>query len=92
MRKTLTAALVALAAAGLAACGAKQEPTDKTAAQTINLELDFYVNPDHAGIYTALHSGYFAAATWQSHTSPRSCSRASRASTSRLWRRSSRNR
>jgi putative hydroxymethylpyrimidine transport system substrate-binding protein len=62
MRKTVIAALVALAAAGLAACGAKQEPTGKTAAQTINLDLDFYVNPDHAGIYTALQNGYFKAA------------------------------
>jgi putative hydroxymethylpyrimidine transport system substrate-binding protein len=62
MRKILIAALVALAAAGLAACGEKQEPTEKTAAQAIDLDLDFYVNPDHAGIYTALDSGYFSAA------------------------------
>ena len=24
-----------------------------------DLALDFYVNPDHAGIYTALENGYF---------------------------------
>src|SRR5882757_10347148 len=62
MKKILIALLVALAAAGLAACGAKQERTGKAAAQKIDLDLDFYVNPDHAGLYTAIDRGYFKAA------------------------------
>jgi putative hydroxymethylpyrimidine transport system substrate-binding protein len=62
MRKTLIALLVALAATGLTACGEKQEPTGKEAAETIDLDLDFYVNPDHAGLYTAIERGYFEAA------------------------------
>jgi putative hydroxymethylpyrimidine transport system substrate-binding protein len=55
-----TAALALL----LAACGEKKEPiAERTGkAEKIDLELDFYVNPDHAGIYTGIERGYFDAA------------------------------
>src|SRR5262249_60862474 len=33
------------------------------------LALDFYVNPDHAGIYTALDNGYFRQAGLDVHPS-----------------------
>jgi putative hydroxymethylpyrimidine transport system substrate-binding protein len=50
-------ALLALAL-GLAACGEKSE--DATVeAQPFGLTLDFYPNPDHAGIYMAQQLGYF---------------------------------
>jgi ABC-type nitrate/sulfonate/bicarbonate transport systems, periplasmic components len=43
---------------GLAACGEKSENvTGKT--QPFGLTLDFYPNPDHAGIYLAQKLGYF---------------------------------
>jgi putative hydroxymethylpyrimidine transport system substrate-binding protein len=43
---------------GLAACGAKSE--DETGErQPLSLTLDFYPNPDHAGIYMAQKLGYF---------------------------------
>jgi putative hydroxymethylpyrimidine transport system substrate-binding protein len=51
-------ALLALAL-GIAACGEKSE--DSTAGQPtpFGLTLDFYPNPDHAGIYMAQKLGYF---------------------------------
>ena len=50
-------ALLALAL-GLAACGEKS--TNVTGqAQPFSLTLDFYPNPDHAGIYLAQKLGYF---------------------------------
>ncbi len=53
----LAVALLALAL-GLTACGEKSE--DVTAkAQSLSLTLDFYPNPDHAGIYMAQKLGYF---------------------------------
>ncbi|HEU4735699.1 MAG TPA: ABC transporter substrate-binding protein [Solirubrobacterales bacterium] len=53
----LAIALLALAA-GLAACGEKSEDvTGETEALT--LTLDFYPNPDHAGVYMAQKLGYF---------------------------------
>ena len=53
----LALALLALGL-GLAACGAKSEDvTGKT--QPLSLTLDFYPNPDHAGIYMAQKLGYF---------------------------------
>jgi putative hydroxymethylpyrimidine transport system substrate-binding protein len=53
----LAIALVALAL-GLAACGSKSETTsDET--EPVSLTLDFYPNPDHAGIYMAQKLGYF---------------------------------
>jgi putative hydroxymethylpyrimidine transport system substrate-binding protein len=58
--------LVALALAttaltlGLSACGGGGETTgDASSPQAFDLDLDWYVNPDHAGIFTALDKGYF---------------------------------
>ena len=51
------AVLVAVVAVG-AGCGEKDEEV-KAGAERFDLALDFYVNPDHAGIYTALEQGYF---------------------------------
>lgn len=53
----LAVALLALAL-GLAACGEKSEDTSGEA-QPFTLTLDFYPNPDHAGIYMAQKLGYF---------------------------------
>ncbi len=51
-------ALIALAL-GLAACGEKSDTTTGGAAEPLSLTLDFYPNPDHAGIYMAQKRGYF---------------------------------
>jgi putative hydroxymethylpyrimidine transport system substrate-binding protein len=52
-------AIAAIAAAlGLAACGEKSEEGGGEA-QPFSLTLDFYPNPDHAGIYMAQKLGYF---------------------------------
>jgi putative hydroxymethylpyrimidine transport system substrate-binding protein len=53
----LALTLLALAL-GLAACGEKSED-GTSAAQPLSLTLDFYPNPDHAGIYMAQKLGYF---------------------------------
>ena len=53
----LAGALIALAL-GLAACGEKSEDGGAEA-QPLGLTLDFYPNPDHAGIYLAEKLGYF---------------------------------
>ncbi|HXR61699.1 MAG TPA: ABC transporter substrate-binding protein [Solirubrobacterales bacterium] len=53
----LAVAMLAVAL-GLAACGEKSE--DATGkAESLSLTLDFYPNPDHAGIYVAEQLGYF---------------------------------
>ena len=55
-------ALAALATLVLATgCGEKQESRHggSAQAQPFDLALDFYVNPDHVGIYEALDRGYF---------------------------------
>ncbi len=52
------ALMVLVAALGLTACGEKSEDTS-TEAQPLSLTLDFYPNPDHAGIYMAQKLGYF---------------------------------
>ena len=54
----LAVALLALAG-GLAACGEKSEDTTGGTATPFKLTLDFYPNPDHAGIYMAQKLGYF---------------------------------
>jgi putative hydroxymethylpyrimidine transport system substrate-binding protein len=57
--RTLALALaIALASLALAACGEKAEDGG-TEAQAFDLTLDFYPNPDHAGIYLAQKLGYF---------------------------------
>ncbi len=54
-----TAVCVLLLALTLAACGEKSEDgTGET--ESLSLALDFYPNPDHAGIYMAEELGYFA--------------------------------
>jgi len=59
-RTTAIALAVALIALALAACGEKSESEsggDQT--QSLSLALDFYPNPDHAGIYMAQERGFF---------------------------------
>jgi putative hydroxymethylpyrimidine transport system substrate-binding protein len=54
------AALAMIAAVTIlgSGCGEKsEEPSGGL--EELDLALDFYVNPDHAGIYTALENGYF---------------------------------
>ncbi|MBK5118189.1 MAG: ABC transporter substrate-binding protein, partial [Thermoleophilia bacterium] len=41
-------------------CGEKSEDTTGNATEEFDLALDFFVNADHAGIFTALERGYFA--------------------------------
>ncbi|HEY6550295.1 MAG TPA: ABC transporter substrate-binding protein [Solirubrobacterales bacterium] len=63
MKRSLTSA-IALAVAlltltlGLTACGEKSEDVSGET-QPLSLTLDFYPNPDHAGIYMAQRLGYF---------------------------------
>ncbi len=45
-------------AAGLAACGSKSDDTTGEP-EKLTLDLDFYPNPDHAGIYMAQEEGFF---------------------------------
>jgi putative hydroxymethylpyrimidine transport system substrate-binding protein len=54
---SLVAVVATLAAP--AGCGEKEEPGGSEAEQ-FDLALDFFVNPDHVGIYQALERGYFA--------------------------------
>jgi putative hydroxymethylpyrimidine transport system substrate-binding protein len=54
----LAVALLVLAL-GLAACGEKSE-SGGSQTEPLSLTLDFYPNPDHAGIYMAQKLGYFA--------------------------------
>ncbi len=59
----ILAALLATAALslGLAACGGGSEPSTGSPSNPapFTLDLDWYVNPDHAGIYSALDRGFF---------------------------------
>jgi len=48
-----------LCATALAGCGEKSEPGEPGEPEPFTLALDFFVNPDHAGIYTAIERGYF---------------------------------
>jgi len=58
MTRFLIAIVLSGLALGLAACGEKSE--DVTGgAEPLSLTLDFYPNPDHAGIYMAQKLGYF---------------------------------
>lgn len=60
--RTTLASLLLLAALALGTgCGEKQE-SDNPESEQFTVVLDFYVNPDHAGIFTALDRGYFAEA------------------------------
>lgn len=57
---------VRLAAAALAAtvllagCGEKAAGPPSAEPERFELALDFYINPDHAGVFSALENGYFA--------------------------------
>jgi putative hydroxymethylpyrimidine transport system substrate-binding protein len=53
------AATLLTAALALAACGEKEETLGTPQPQPFDLALDFYVNPDHAGVFTAIDNGYF---------------------------------
>ncbi len=60
--RTALASIVLFALSGIAAgCGEKQEDGDPETEPFV-VALDFYVNPDHAGIFTALERGYFSEA------------------------------
>ncbi|MDQ3759772.1 MAG: ABC transporter substrate-binding protein [Actinomycetota bacterium] len=48
-----------LAAATVAGCGEKEEFVRGGEPERLELMLDFFVNPDHAGIYMALENGHF---------------------------------
>lgn len=61
IRTVTIALLVLLATLALAACGEKSEDGGSEA-EPFSLTLDFYPNPDHAGIYMAQKLGYFAEA------------------------------
>lgn len=52
------AALLAIASLS-AGCGEKQERAGGGSPERFTVALDFYVNPDHAGLFTALERGYF---------------------------------
>jgi putative hydroxymethylpyrimidine transport system substrate-binding protein len=54
----LVVAVAVLCATAAAGCGEKSEHGHGDA-EPLTLALDFYVNPDHAGVYTALDRGYF---------------------------------
>ncbi len=62
LRLPAIAAAVTLTALalGLTACGEKSEDVGGAKAEPFGLTLDFYPNPDHAGIYMAQKLGYFA--------------------------------
>jgi putative hydroxymethylpyrimidine transport system substrate-binding protein len=56
-------AAAALLAGLVAGCGEKEESNGAAGSpQRFELALDFYVNPDHAGIYMAEERGYFEVA------------------------------
>ncbi len=53
----IAAAAAFLAIAG--GCGEREEPRAEAETEPFAVALDFYVNPDHAGLFTALERGYF---------------------------------
>ncbi len=57
--RVLAVALATFVAAIGAGCGEKSESSTSAKPQPFTLALDWYVNPDHAGIYEALDDGYF---------------------------------
>ena len=62
--KALALAITAIVAATVVAagCGSKSEGGATSGPESLTLALDWYVNPDHAGIYEAIDRGYFRAA------------------------------
>ncbi|HEV7805852.1 MAG TPA: ABC transporter substrate-binding protein [Solirubrobacteraceae bacterium] len=60
-RRVLPAVLAGLLAAGLTACGEREEPTGAGGgAEPLTLVLDYFSNADHAGIYNAIGRRDFA--------------------------------
>ena len=59
IHKLIVPLVVVALAAGNAACGEKEESLGAKDAQQFDLALDFYVNPDHAGVFMAKERGYF---------------------------------
>ena len=57
-RMTILVIALLTIALGLAACGSKSDDT-KGEPEKLTLDLDFYPNPDHAGIYVAQEEGFF---------------------------------
>jgi putative hydroxymethylpyrimidine transport system substrate-binding protein len=57
VRALVAAALLALAIAA-SACGEKEEESGASPDE-LTVMLDYFVNPDHVGIFTALERGYF---------------------------------
>ncbi|MBA2545801.1 MAG: ABC transporter substrate-binding protein [Solirubrobacterales bacterium] len=51
-------ALVTVAVA-MTSCGEKSEDSVSADSKPLDLALDFFVNPDHAGIYTGIDQGFF---------------------------------
>ena len=47
--KTIAIALVLAAGSLVAGCGEREEKVNAEGEQQVDLALDFYVNPDHAG-------------------------------------------
>src|SRR4026209_626736 len=60
-------ALIVAVATAAAGCGEKSESTTPGQPTSLDLALDFYVNPDHAGIFEALDRGYFRQAGLDVH-------------------------
>ena len=60
-RATIVVLALLTLALGLAACGSKSDDT-KGEPEKLTLDLDFYPNPDHAGIYMAQEEGFFSEA------------------------------
>ena len=58
MRRRVVALLLVLIATVAAGCGEKSED-GQASAQDFDLALDFFINPDHVGIFQALDAGYF---------------------------------
>jgi putative hydroxymethylpyrimidine transport system substrate-binding protein len=67
----LRVAIAAVLAVGLAAlvsaCGEKEEGGKPGSPEPLDLVLDFYVNPDHAGIYEGIERGDFREAGLDVH-------------------------
>jgi putative hydroxymethylpyrimidine transport system substrate-binding protein len=60
--KAPVAAVVVASLVGLAGCGEKSEEGTTAELREFTLALDWFPNPDHAGIYEAVESGHFAEA------------------------------
>jgi putative hydroxymethylpyrimidine transport system substrate-binding protein len=66
-RVAIAAALVFVLASLAAACGEKEEGGRPGHPEDFDLVLDFYVNPDHAGIYESMERGDFREAGLDVH-------------------------